>query len=51
MGFFHGLLGRAISDSPGQESDWLTMNNAGLAWNLIIVLPFDAVASLVTLGR
>ena len=37
MGFFHGLLGKATTDSPGQESDWLTINNAGLAKYLIIV--------------
>ena len=37
MGLFHGLLGRAATDSPGQGSDWLTINNAGLAKHLIIV--------------
>ena len=37
MGLFHGLLGRAIIDFPGQESDWLTIFNAGLAQHLIIV--------------
>ena len=38
MGLFHDLLSRAATDSPGQGSDWLTINNAGLAKHLIIVL-------------
>ena len=41
MGLFHGLLGRATTDSSGQGSDWLTINNAGF------VLPLD-MALLVT---
>ena len=36
-GLFHGLLGRAATDFPGQGSDWLTINIAGLAKHLIIV--------------
>ena len=46
----------AITDSPGQGSDWLTTNNAGLALYLIIVIvpdhrfPFDAMASWSQLG-
>ena len=31
MGLFHGMLGRATTDLPGQESDLLTTNNAAPA--------------------
>ena len=48
MGLFHGLPGRAATDSPGQGSDWLTINNAGLAKHLNIAFALDVVALLVT---
>ena len=48
MGLFHGMLGRATTDFPGQESDLLTTNNAAPAKHPIVTFATRCSGLLVT---